>query len=488
MLRAAIPLLLATATAACGADGGDRTAIVVGAITAADEAIARARPGLLAGKYALMASDTVSFYRGNLPVFLRDWEAADHELSRSAFARDGAPGIVVGDPHPENFGVLLGADGSFGLEPNDFDSADRGPYLWDVRRLVVGVSLAARLSNAADPAARAAAAAASRDVARAAAIAYAQAIEAFAAGAPHARIAAPREELVVSDLFDRAVRDRPLRTELSDLTRLGPSGRTLVRGPITPDEPTNALVDLPTVAIDALPATLARYRASLEAPPPPEFFTVLDAARELGSGVASWPRVRAIVLLRGPSDDAIDDVVIEVKELADAALPVEPPPAVAYDDVPSRVIGTARTAWFGGARAAPLWGASTWLGMPVQVRLESGAQKTARVSRLEKKRGTPEAITAFARVLGALLARVHASDAAVGAVAIRAAIGADPAGFADEQADVGDAYAAQVLDDHARFRAAIADLGPTLGVAPSDDPPPPDLRALLADPGLPPAP
>ena len=50
--------------------------------------------------------------------------------------------------------------------------------------------------------------------------------------------------------------------------------RVLRRGPPDSAEPENLLVDLPATALDALPATLARYRRTLIAPPPPEFFSV----------------------------------------------------------------------------------------------------------------------------------------------------------------------------------------------------------------------
>ncbi len=66
---------------------------------------------------------------------------------------------------------------------------------------------------------------------------------------------------------------------------------------------------------------------------------------------------------------------------------------------------------------------------------------------------------------------------------ISASIGDDVAGFVAEQAGVSDAYAAQVLDDHARFVKALSAIGPRLGV-PFDeaDRPPPDLEALFGEP------
>ena len=247
------------------------------------------------------------------------------------------------------------------------------------------------------------------------------------------------------------------------------------------------LAELPEPARDALPALLSRYRATLLAPPPAEYFAVLDSAREYGSGVASWPRVRALVLVRGPSDAPDDDVIVEVKELADSVVPGGPPPGVWFDTVPARVVASARALW-AAPDADPLWGASEWLGLPVLVRTESESHKTIRVDRLVDALGTPDALTALARRLGALVARLHAAplpDGTSVAPAIAAVIAHDPAGFAAEQADVSDRYAAQVLADWERFRRALADRGPSLGLpVDASDAPTPDQRALF---GTPPA-
>lgn len=208
---------------------------------------------------------------------------------------------------------------------------------------------------------------------------------------------------------------------------------------------------------------------------------MLDAAREFGSGVASWPRVRVLALLRGPSDAPDDDVIVEVKEQGDSVTPGSPPPGVYFDDVPSRVLA-ARGALWSRPDADPLWGASTWLGMPVQVRAETEASKTLRVARMTGDLGTPNALRALARALGAMLGRVHRrtlpSPAPQAAV-----IGRDPAAFADEQAEVSVRYAARVFDDWERFARLVAARGPTLGFTASpDDAPSSPAREVFGTP------
>src|SRR5262249_14418310 len=151
-----------------------------------------------------------------------------------------------------------------------------------------------------------------------------------------------------------------------------------------------------------IPALLARYRETLIDPPPPEAFILLDAVRELGSGIASWPRVRLLVLIQGPGEN----VILEIKELADSGISTQFPPGVAFDTVPDRVRAMARLAW-ATPDAEPYFGTSMWLGIPVQIRNETEAHKTVRVANMEGMEGTVDSLDHLASSLGALLARVH---------------------------------------------------------------------------------
>ena len=461
-------------------DGDEREAEITSVLARADESLIRSRPALVAGKYARMRADAFDYLRGSLPVYAHD--TRDRlALGPSRFALAEPLVLSVGDAHPENFGTLLAADGSLGLEPNDFDTADRAPYLWDVRRLASGLATAASLANEGDPDARAISRAAAGDVARAAVRAYRDAIGAFASGAAAERVTGGADP-VLADLFSRAVRDRDARRELADFTVMEGGARHLRRGVLDPADPANMLVDLPPFAMTALGASLRAWRSTLFAgAPSDDALTILDAARELGSGVASFPRVRALILLRGPSDAPDDDLLVELKELSDSHLELNLPPYAHWDDVKARVLGTSRAAW---ARpdADRLWGVADWMGIPCQLRAESGANKAIRVSRLVKDRGTPDALLALARTLGTLLARIHASGEGgpMAARAVAARIGADTDEFVAEEADVGVAYAATTLDDAARFVRALDRVGPRLGVPfdPSDRPRA-DLAALF---------
>lgn len=489
-MRAVVLSAIIVAAVACGSDPPDaRENEIANVLARADEPLIRTRPALEEGKLATMALSATDYFRGTLPLYRHDLRDGTTDAGMSRFALDAPLVPSLGDAHVENFGTLRAADESLSLEANDFDGSDRAPFLWDVRRLCTGLAIAASLANEGDAEARAISANAKRAIARAAAESYAGAIIAAANGQVLGRIVEDGGNPILEDAFSRSVRDRASRRELGELTKLEGGARRLVRGVVDPTDPQGVLSELPASARDALARTLTDYAGGLASPPPASDLTILDAVREFGGGVASFPRVRALVLVRGPSDAPEDDVILEVKELADSGIAGLYPPGRYWNTVQSRVMGMAHLAW-ASPNTAPLWGTSTLLGLPVQVREESEGQKTLRISRMVEERGTVEALTGLATVLGQLVARVHASgpDGAANARAIAIRIGADPGGFADEQADAGASYADLALADHARFLRALHRLGPRLGI-PFDaaDAPSPDFAALLGTPPSPPA-
>lgn len=462
---------------ACDASNDHRTAEIATAISSGDLPVARTRPALVAGKYAVMAATPIDYYRGSSAVYAHDFRAQGDTIGASSRYAVVQPLVLgIGDAHPENFGALRASDGTYAIEPNDFDAADLVPYLYDLRRLLAGLVFVSHAANTTDAMQRAQVESQRRDVARRAALAYAQAM---IVGGPRVRLDAPSGAILV-DVLSRSKRD--WGTELPLLTNLVGTTRTLERGFYDPSSPEDEMRELPAFALDSLPDALSAYRSTLENPPAPEFFTVLDAARKMASGVASFPRVRAYVLVRGPSDDPSDDVVLELKELADSNSAGFYPPNRYYDDVTERVRETSRALWF-RRDAAPLWGtAPSWVGFPVQVRIESEGQKTVRVSRMEGARGTYESIAQLGEDLARIVARCHATPSRASADPasfIAAAMIDDPNAFADEQADVAVDYGDRSFADLDRFKDALSKYGPTLGV-PVDpaDMASADLRAL----------
>jgi hypothetical protein len=112
--------------------------------------------------------------------------------------------------------------------------------------------------------------------------------------------------------------------------------------------------------------------------------------------------------------------------------------------------------------ADPFFFGSQWMGMPVLVRSERGANKGVKVSRLTGARATSGELELLGKALAELLARLHAVDP-VARDAIAAQLERDDA-FAAEQAVFAASRAAQVRADFELFRDALTQLGPTLGL------------------------
>lgn len=464
MQKSVVALIVAlSGTCSCERGTDARASQLVSTLVRADYAAFRSRPALMAAKLRRMRDGLYDYYRGTYPVFVRDALEGDPRAS-TRFA-PAALVAGIGDAHPENVGVLVGADGLLGLEFNDFDGSDRVPYVWDLRRLATGLAIATDVSNADDPSAREALQREALSIATAVVQGYLDALRLYVAGASRERVVAPTGAPNIDDLFRRGARDLARRDELSELTVLEGGARRLLRGAPDPSSPDTVFVDLPQAVRDALPSLFERYRSTLAVAREAQYFTVLDAVRHYGSGVASLPRVRMLVLVRGPTDAAEDDVVLELKELGDSGAPATVLPGVWADTVAQRVRSNAYTAW-GTPEREPFWSAVEWLGVPVQVRLESAAEKTLRASRMAETLGTPDAVRATARVLGALLARVHAStpDGLRTMETVLAAVDArgDEA-FVREHVDGALAYATQVRSDWSTFRGELALRGPLLG-------------------------
>ncbi|MCA9611478.1 MAG: DUF2252 family protein [Sandaracinus sp.] len=468
-------VVVSVLSVACAEPDASRAAFVRGVMARADLPLLRTRPAHVAGKYARMSRGLYDFYRGTVPVFRADFANGELPASRTAFAVDDLLVLSTGDAHPENFGLLLAGDGTLAIEPNDFDSADRYPYHWDLRRLATGLAIGVRLARPGEPETE-------RSVARAAALGYADEIRRQATGYDRFRLEAPGDVPHFADLFRRGNRDLVARAELDELTTVRDGVRSIVRGALSSSEPEEVFLDLPPFAREALPDALEGARTSLVAPPPTSFFAIKDAVRQLGSGVASWPRIRVLVLVEGASASPDDDVLLEVKELSDSAAEGWVLPRRYHDDVATRVRETSRAMWARPDGEA-LWGTGVWLGLDVQVRLEAEAQKTLRVDRFEDELAEPEALVALAERLGALLARLHATptrEESNPAARIAARLD-DATAFADEHASASVAYADQVEADFAAWRGLVC-ADPTLGVHPSEtDRPSDEVRAVLGE-------
>lgn len=92
-------------------------------------------PERLALKYARLAEDPLSFFRGTPNLFYEDWPAGP-------LAQVETPLVwLCGDLHLENFGTYRGDNRSTYFDFNDFDEACLGPASWDLTRLLTSIAI-----------------------------------------------------------------------------------------------------------------------------------------------------------------------------------------------------------------------------------------------------------------------------------------------------------------------------------------------------------
>src|SRR3954454_13619786 len=86
-------------------------------------------------RHGRMLVSPLTFYRG----------AAEHMAADLAAAtRTGLDVQLCGDAHLSNFGAFAAADRRLVFSVNDFDETLRGPFEWDVMRLVASFAVAGR--------------------------------------------------------------------------------------------------------------------------------------------------------------------------------------------------------------------------------------------------------------------------------------------------------------------------------------------------------
>jgi len=383
-------------------------------------------PALLPLRYARMQADAFAFLRGSAAVM-----AADLGVLPDT-------GIVVqacGDCHLANFGAYASPEGTPVFDINDFDETLPAPFEWDLKRLAASLAVAAKVRGATEKRARA--------LVRRAAHAYRRHMHDLAQVAPldawRAKIDLDR---ALDDIADREVR----RGERQRLEAAVATSRDAYRHLIAPDG--LRLPDRPPAvfrlgaheqiahaAFAAYVATLAEERRVLV-----QRYRLRDVAFK-AVGVGSVGTFCAIGLFATPDNDTL---LLQLKQAERSVLaPYAGESAYFHQGqrvvVGQRITQAAVDVFLGWAEDAQ--------GRQFYVR-QLKDSRLARVGvRIEEA-----ALPFYARLCGRTLARAHA----------RAGDAARVAGYLGE-GDVFDealaafarAYAAQTVQDHAAFVAAI---------------------------------
>ena len=95
-------------------------------------------PELVPVRHQRMAVSAFTFFRGAADVMVADL---------SGTPNSGVTAQLCGDCHLSNFGLFATPERRVVFDVNDFDETARGPWEWDLKRLVASLDIAGRASN-----------------------------------------------------------------------------------------------------------------------------------------------------------------------------------------------------------------------------------------------------------------------------------------------------------------------------------------------------
>ncbi|NHN31699.1 DUF2252 domain-containing protein [Paenibacillus agricola] len=398
-------------------------------------------------KYLKMAQSPFSFYRGSSYLFYYD-------VSRVWFPFHSSPERptwIQGDLHFENFGAYRNESGFDVFDINDFDEGYVGSYLYDLLRMCVSILLVYRSKELA--LGKELELSKQKEALFEYITAYVEQIEQFA----------KRKEDPRSLVFDEDQTQGPIRKLLKKLkkrdaghlllsiTELAEGSRRFTRTDEM-QEPTEAEAAM-------VRANWPSYLGTLElrTKQPESYYTIKDIVFKHGSGTASIGLNRFYVLIEGKSNQELDDIVVELKEVRG------PVPAyfMPYNErfwqqcahQGQRVTLTQKAMHH---EADPLLGYLTMADRHYYVRERSPFKKKLKVDNIADRGDWLNVLQG----MGQITAKIHARadvDMQLGMVShhsedeIKLAMGEDTEAFKDYIANWALAYVEQVEEDYELF-------------------------------------
>lgn len=339
-------------------------------------------PSAVSSKFEGIARSPFPFFRGTAMLYYRDLAGSDAHL----------PFVpTVGDVHPENYGVLPGADGEPLFSLNDMDEAWMAPFTWDLGRGAVGFALAAIEGGASRKKAM--------KVAKKFVASYLEGVEKCVADPEEAtrRVSGDDTPKVIRSYMKKAGRSREsfLRKRIDfDELNFRETNRVRRRPGLTP------LID------DAVRRYSRRVQpSSAKDELPKNFFRIHDVAIRTGSGTASRGLSRFWVLVEGWGKSAEDKVILELKmsrhSVLDGLAPVQSTASGIEDEFdPAKRIADAFDAFI--VDGDPLYGYTDIEGVSFLVRERSPQKVNVDAGDFD----TSE-LKKYAKLCGRMLARQH---------------------------------------------------------------------------------
>jgi uncharacterized protein (DUF2252 family) len=375
-------------------------------------------------KFDKLAKSPFVFFRGTALLFYRDYAGTDVEFP-SVF--------VVGDVHPENFGVMPNDDGApfFGID--DYDEACFAPFSWDLRRGVTGFCLSCRELGYERKA--------RKRVVRRFVEGYLRGLLEFARNDREKwhEFRLDNSPPLIRDLIDDSLKSR--RRFLASLVDLE-KGRFLSTEEIVPHSKQRAKFQ----------EIVDRYRQSAQVSEEAHggHFQVKDVAIKTGSGTASLGLERYFVLIDGESSDPADDIILEIKQARRSALYGLTPNTRQAEGEAERIVEAHQIHVAGGDR---YYGQVEIDGTSFLVRERSPFKAKIDLEKLDEK-----SMGDYADICGVVLAQVHArsdEDTGVegeGQAEQRILSSIRPKLFVDDMVRFSEVAGSRVIGDYRHFR------------------------------------
>ena len=470
-MRLAVLVLLGVSMSACSGGDADllRQAWLVDGLVRDNAVWLPGREEALQAKYEKMAADPYNFMRGSLSLALADSARPSGQREPNVFleVQDARSVLLVVDPHPENMGTFLpgvqappdtlGEPVHLVAELNDLDSAQHGPWTWDVRRAALGVALILWQAEC-DPDCRA-------QVITRMAEAYGDEISRRAVGDVGWVSAVDPEGAGPLSALTRRATDRGIRRDkLERFTdRLGSDRRIDFESADLPEGQSLEWVE------DAEFERLKVWLDLLNVPGPVQRHHL---AKRRGQGVASLPADRYLWVSQWGQSEESAWRLLTIREVVD---PPEIPNSLPgwvpkYADNSQRLLEAARGLW-SRADADGHFGAAT--DGPVTFKLVSAGSFVERldstdlVDSIHDAVNPEEEMALFAEDVGRLLASSHARGTSASGRSALLAIDEDLAGrqglLMEQVRRDAEVDLQRVLADYALFLDALDTLGPILG-------------------------
>lgn len=240
-------------------------------------------------KYCKMSASPLAFLRGSNHLF---WEDFSQDPRLAEFSSPATQTWLQGDLHVYNFGTLSTAGDEVVYALNDFDDSFIADYQYDLWRMSVSLVLLGRHAKLEKPG----------DLVEVFAAKYLDTLAAGEIPPPLAAKDAPKRLRKFIEKQAEYPREKFLKKWLTKKWRFDIDSAKL------------AALDADTA--ETLEKAINGYRETLSAPlrDDADYFQVKSMARRIGAGTGSLGTPRYYVLIEGPSKDADDDRILDVKQ------------------------------------------------------------------------------------------------------------------------------------------------------------------------------